>query len=514
MLSPAMNCVTSTAPDHGSLKVTKTLGKQPRLRKSYRIGGISPPVNYAVYNNNIDTLERAIKERVFFVKRDDGFHAPPQPDQLGFARLDAIKEKFKCTVRYSTPMTYQQFADSYQGRKRTIYTNAMRSVLTAPLTRMDSYIKAFVKCEKYNFTAKKDPVPRVIQPRDPRYGISVGRFVKPIEKRIYKMIDKLWQGSTIMKGLNMTQRGKVILGHWDSFDNPVAVGLDASRFDQHVSSKALEWEHSIYEMFYPGNKELQMLLSWQRTNQGTGRCDDGKLKYKIQGKRMSGDMNTALGNCLLMSSMVYAYCESVGVHAKLVNDGDDCVVFMERRDLNRFQQNIDEYFTNLGFTMVCEEPVDVIEKVVFCQAQPVYDGSKYIMVRDPRVAISKDATIITDIPNNKVFKRWCSAVGQGGISMTGGIPVWQEFYSLLDRYSDGMKPLDHLSMLTGMRIMGRGMDRKLSKVSELARVSFYRAFGVIPEAQVAIEEEYRRQTLTYRNEACEFVTLPYLGPHP
>lgn len=514
MISPAMNCVTSTAPDHGSLKVIKTLGKQPRLRKSYRIGGISPPVNYAVYNNNIDTLERAIKERVFFVKDDTGFHAPPQPDQLGFGRLDDVKEKLKKMVRYSTPMSYQQFADSYQGRKRTIYTNAMNSVLTTPICRRDSYIKAFVKCEKYNFTAKKDPVPRVIQPRDPRYGISVGRYVKPIEKRIYKMIDKLWQGSTIMKGLNMTQRGKVILGHWDSFDNPVAVGLDASRFDQHVSEKALEWEHSIYEMFYPGNDELKKLLRWQRANQGSGRCEDGKLHYKIRGKRMSGDMNTALGNCLLMSSMVYAYCDHVGVRAKLVNDGDDCVVFMEKHDLNRFQQNVDEYFTALGFTMVSESPVDVIEQVVFCQAQPVFDGSAYIMVRDPRVAISKDATIITDIPNNKVFKRWCSAVGQGGISMTGGIPVWQEFYSLLYRYSGGARPLDHLSMQAGVRIMGRGMDRKSTNISELARVSFYRAFGVIPEAQVAIEEQYRQQTLEFENGTTEFVVLPYLGPHP
>ena len=503
-----MVCAKSAAPDHCDLKVIRSLGRTPRQRKSYRISGIAPEVNYAVYNNNIDTLERAIKERVMFVKSNGVFQLPPSPDQLSFDRLNYIHAYFKKKARYSTPMSYEQFAHSYQGRKRTIYENAMMSIYAKGLSRDDSLIKAFVKCEKYDFTNKVDPVPRVIQPRNPRYGISVGRYIKPIEKKVYKLIDELWQGVTIMKGLNMEARGRVIKHHWDQFSKPVAVGLDASRFDQHVSSEALEWEHSIYRCFYPGSREFAKLLRWQLNNAGSGRCDDGRLKYKVKGKRMSGDMNTALGNCLIMSSMVHAYCKEVGVKCQLVNDGDDCVVFMESADLERFSSKLNEYFTNLGFTMVAERPVYTIEEVVFCQCQPVYDGEKYIMVRDPRVALSKDSTILTDVPNRKVFQRWASAVGAGGMSMTGGIPVWDNFYDMIARLGEGMKPLTHLTMQTGMAIMGRGMKRTSQQPTELSRVSFYRAFGTIPEAQLAIEHKYALTVLGYASTTSEFVNLP------
>jgi len=181
---------------------------------------------------------------------------------------------------------------------------------------------------------------------------------------------------------------------------------------------------------------------------------------------------------------------------------------MEARDLQLFSGSLNSYFTNLGFTMVSEPPVYIIEQVVFCQCQPVYDGAKYVMVRDPRVAIAKDATILTDIPNRKVFQRWASAVGAGGTSMTGGIPVWDSFYSLISRLGNGLKPLTHMTMQTGMAIMGRGMTRVSQIPSEDSRVSFYRAFGTIPEAQLAIERSYNSTVLDYVSNTSEFIAMP------
>ncbi|MBC7344441.1 MAG: hypothetical protein H5U03_03285, partial [Clostridia bacterium] len=31
--------------------------------------------------------------------------------------------------------------------------------------------------------------------------------------------------------------------HWGAFDNPVAIGQDYSKFDQHISKDALQYEH-------------------------------------------------------------------------------------------------------------------------------------------------------------------------------------------------------------------------------------------------------------------------------
>jgi len=37
----------------------------------------------------------------------------------------------------------------------------------------------------------------------------------------------------------------------------------------------------------------------------------------------------------------------------------------------------------MGFNMVVEEPVYELEKVVFCQSQPVFDGVSWTMVPIP-----------------------------------------------------------------------------------------------------------------------------------
>jgi hypothetical protein len=74
------------------------------------------------------------------------------------------------------------------------------------------------------------------------------------------------------------------------------VGLDASRFDQHVSHAALKWEHSVYNSWFK-DKEFARAISMQLINEGTGYTDEGKIKVEVEGCRMSGDMNTSAGNC-------------------------------------------------------------------------------------------------------------------------------------------------------------------------------------------------------------------------
>jgi hypothetical protein len=53
------------------------------------------------------------------------------------------------------------------------------------------------------------------------------------------------------------------------------------------------------------SKELAELLKWQLQNKGFARTIDGLIKYSVEGCRMSGDMNTALGNCTIMCALVY-----------------------------------------------------------------------------------------------------------------------------------------------------------------------------------------------------------------
>jgi hypothetical protein len=492
--------------------VTLKSGAPEKSRRTYALHGLSHEVNYGVYNNNLQAIERGIKERIFYVDYGKGFELTPKPSPQDYAQsMSAVYSCFQKVVQYVTPLTAIQFAGTYVGRRRTIYEKACAHLIERPIERKDSHIKAFIKAEKYNFTSKINPAPRIIQPRDPRYIVESGRYIKVIEKKIYKQINDLFGATTIFKGLNAHKRGLAMEDHWNAFNNPVAVGLDAKRFDQHVSRAALEYEHSIYKLYYPKDKHFAMLLEWQLVNKGKARCNGGSVSYKVDGCRMSGDVNTALGNCLIMSSLVYVYAQEIGVNIRLANDGDDCVVVMEREHLAQFQGSLHSFFIKHGFFMEVEEPVYTLEAIEFCQSHPVFDGTSYRMVRDPRVAISKDCVSLTPLDNAKIRGMWLAAVGQGGMSLTGGIPVWQDFYARLTELSDGAKPLNDLSMMTGMKILGQGMYHEYKPVTPQARLSFYLAFGITPSEQLCLEGYYRNYEFAADGGSARFVELPLRG---
>lgn len=118
----------------------------------------------------------------------------------------------------------------------------------------------------------------MIQPRLPRYNVIVGRYLKPLEHTLYRALAKMHGSTVVTKGLTIDQTGRLLARKWHKFNHPVAVGIDASRFDQHVSKQALEWEHSIYNKLFESD-ELAAALKWQIYNVGFARCKDGCIKY-------------------------------------------------------------------------------------------------------------------------------------------------------------------------------------------------------------------------------------------
>jgi hypothetical protein len=400
------------------------------------------------------------------------------------------------------------FAMTYQGRKRTILINALTQNQELGFTYKSSYIRCFVKHEKYLFSSGKIVVPRLIQPRDHRYIVETGRYIKPIEKLIYKAIDTVYGEATVFKGMNMETRGNTLRSKWDRFRRPVAVPLDASRFDQSVSNAALKWEHKRYMRYYRFDKYFRYILKLQRDNHGFGRCKDGWAKYRTKHNRASGDSNTSLGNVLIMCGLVFDFLESIGIDASLANDGDDCILIMEQEDVHKLA-GIGPWFEKSGFILVTEEPVDVFERIEFCQAQPVmnYDGG-YTMVRNPRISTGKDAVALKPLDNPRIAEMWMAAVGDGGMCLTSGMPVLQEYYSVYKRCSNNAKALVDTTMDGGFYRLSLGMTSEYRKPTDLTRLSFWLAFGITPEEQVSLEEYYRTLTLGEGNILARFNTLP------
>jgi len=460
---------------------------EPKIRHVTALVSSGMGDDYNVHSNDICNLERALVERVYLVKGKNGFERPPAPLKGTFAkRLLSFRAMMQTNVVYPSVLTHEQFVLSYTGRKRHIYERAVESLLVSRWTPKDSHIKAFVKVEKHNLTQKDDPAPRIIQPRDPRYNVSVGIYIKAIEGLIYKCIDECFGHRTVMKEMTVTELGTLMKEKWDMFDKPIAIGLDASRFDQHVSQEALRWEHNIYQSYFPWSNELRTLLRLQLNNYGSGRTPNGSVKYKTIGCRMSGDMNTGLGNTLLMCAMVHSYCSSKRIKFQLANNGDDCVLFIERHDLQCLV-DLPEWFNEMGFTMKVEPPVNILEKVEFCQMQPVNTGYGWIMVRKPSCALGKDLITYNGIQTKGDWTYYRQAISDCGFSLYGHLPVYSAFYKMLDagRVKDWRK---NPNLTGGLFWWGSPINREVDEA--IVRHSFYLAFDIYPEHQISLEGYY------------------------
>jgi len=314
-----------------------------------------------------------------------------------------------------------------------------------------------------------------------------------MESKIMKSIDGLFGEITCIKGYTAEGVGGIFKAKWDRFDKPVAIGLDASRFDQHCSQSALKYEHGFYRGLFPGQRELNQLLDWQLVNRGVGYVPDGAIKYVKSGCRMSGDINTSLGNYILMCAMCYGFMKSLNIEKySLANCGDDCVIIVERRHLSNIQSSLDSYFLNKGFTMKMEEPVYKLEEVEFCQAHPVETQVGWKMVRNLRVAMSKDIHCVNNIKDVETRKAWSTAQHLGGRALASGVPVVDVFYSRFMKYDVKKRHQRVESVGSLYKWRGSGL---IAEVTPQARASFWQAFKLNGDEQSALEDRLGRWTM-------------------
>jgi len=469
-----------------------------QMRKYNVLTSFGPDHNLGVYNNGVDAIGRALTERYFFCKdkNGSGFRniIPPVSGAFNKPYFQEFRSKVNDFMPQLPKLSYQQVVDRYTGSKKRVYTDAMHSLYREPVSESDSHLNMFVKFEKQDLSK----APRGINPRDPRFNLELGRYLKHAEKPFFKAINHAFDSvtdHTVIKGLNAEQSASVLRAKWNRFTEPVAVGLDAEKFDAHVSADALRFEHSFYIDLYPGAKKLVELLKWQIHNKGTAYANDGKVKFSINGTRSSGDLNTSLGNCLIMCGCIYAYAKERGVAIELANNGDDCVVFMERRDLTAFLRRLEPWFLQRGFSMVAETPVDIFEQVEFCQTRPVEVNGVWRMIRNHNAVLKKDTMCLISIQNDRVYRKWLHAVGTGGSILNAGVPVQQDFYGCYLRHgvecSRGM--MQHINKNTSLmsRIEGLTHSKGGEPIAPSTRVSYYYAFGITPDQQIEIERYYK-----------------------
>jgi hypothetical protein len=310
---------------HPNIKIRRVGG--PLKRRTFFSLGKSVSDNLICYNNTVSVALRALTERLFYVKDGrGGFKECPKPVPGAFQEL----AKYAKCIKRNLPAlpsvwTREEFRDRYTGPKFKRYQAAVERLAVGGVNRKHGYLATFIKAELYNASNKSDPCPRLIQPRSPVFNVEVGRFLRPMEKLIYEAIDRMFGHQVVLKCAAPWDRAKIIRSHWESLDDPCFVGLDANRFDQHVSDEALGFEHSVYSTINR-SRVLAWLLKMQRNQRGFANMSNGTIEYVVEGCRASGDMNTALGNVILMCIIMLHYLRRLDIPWRFIDDGDDCGV--------------------------------------------------------------------------------------------------------------------------------------------------------------------------------------------
>lgn len=415
----------------------------------------------------------------------------PLPTTAGVKEVEAVIYKL-WPYRHLKPLSLEEALATFKGTKNKLYKRAYDSLVVEPISNRDARIKAFVKAERFNPSEKNNPDPRMIQARSPRYNLNLARYLRGIEHHIYGL--KQRGMPVIVKCMNPRQRAQLIREKWFAFNDPVCLSLDCSRWDKHVSKSMLKVEHRFYKSFYPGEVELDKLLKWQERNE----CiTSNGVKYVVDGGRMSGDMNTASGNCLLMVGKIVAAMKRLGIKVySIVDDGDDGLLLIERSDLERVLRELPGIFLDYGQELKIENIAYALQEIIFCQCKMTWNGTEWTMARDWRKVLSHSCCGTKHWNDPHMVRPMFGLLGDCENALHGGIPILQVFASRLRQLSTGKRArIQHMDSSYQYRIASYKLDDILEllerPITAEARFQFEVTWGLDPSTQMAIEAHIR-----------------------
>lgn len=326
----------------------------------------------------------------------------------------------------------------------------------------------FIKPDRWPEEIIASKPPRAIQYRRAEFNLALSSYLKPLEEHF--MENFIHKYRVCAKGLNLRERAELFVKKIRLFRDPVFVNIDHSKFDSTVNIEHLKALHKFYRR--TTGKGVYNYLKYQYNNVGYTKHG---IKYKAKGTRMSGDFDTGLGNTIInimCIEYVFRNC-----NFDYILDGDDCVVVMDKVDLDKF--NFSD-FANYGFDTKLDIVYDKY-KVDFCQCRLIYNNG-WLFSRNPIRAISNQG-VSRKAYGLKGMNRYVAGVGECEMHCSGGVPILQEHARSMRAFHD--KPLIDKDMLWKMRL--QGYTNKEEEITLQARITFERAWDIGYDMQIAIE---------------------------
>lgn len=365
---------------------------------------------------------------------------------------------------------YSDVIKAYRGGKRARYVRAAEELRNGAMPDKETNIRMFVKVEKFPLDDPKPP--RAIQARSPVFCLALATYLKPVEHWVY---ESLGRSRCFAKGLNQIQRAELALEQWSEYEDPIAIMLDHSKFDSSVTVTHLKYTHKFYQRIIP-SRYLRYLNHKQINNKAiTG----GGIRYRVNGTRMSGDYDTALGNSLLNYMCLFTY---FGHEARYLIDGDDSVVFLERTrwEAKNKQMDLLEHCSRWGFTTKMEISGE-LEGVEFCQAKYASSG---VFMKEPWRALSRSNIGVKPFVG-KIRQAYLAGKAQGLAMACPRTPLLYPIFKAISE-SHGVKWYDDETRWN----IDNGVDE--GPPTQQDRESFARLYNISPTEQINIEAQVTR----------------------
>lgn len=489
-------------------------GKSIRTRKMTQFVGFAPNEQVGCFSSSADNMRLAILGRVLS-KEVHGVRRPLLKTLPILGHEQPLVEYAKAISKLTPPTSSLDpfaFAAQYSGGKRKIYEKAAARLSLEPITEKDAEITLFLKLEKDVRSQKPKRIPRCILPPDVKYTVETGRFVHPMERKIYAAIDELWGSAVVTKGKNYVEVAEMLVAAWESFISPCSLDCDVSKMDQSITEEVLEvLLDMIADLNSDDSEHLRKILKWTLRTKVRGRADDGSFSYQQRGTLSSGMCYTSITGVFVVTGVMYMFAREYNLSLRMVDAGDDLTIVFEGSDLPMVNAKLGEYYERFGLTLEIGKPNFRLEGIEFCQARPVFINSRYQMVRNARTAAVKDYVSTDNLDTTAQICAWWTAVGQCGLASQGGAPIATARYNQLVRSS--LKVMANLDlkprMVKRFRAAVRRYEAKLGGFNNFgarmtnncvvdpeSRFSYYLAFGITPQVQRAIEETLDNEDLT------------------
>jgi hypothetical protein len=330
-------------------------------------------VEYGLHHYTVEEEVRTLHNRHLF--------ATPVPDASSreFKLLKKVLVRFAKKLGFCSRAPLSTLVQGRSGRRRARFFQGVKEWMNEGVERKHARLSEMQKLEFYETTKIAGKEDRGIQYRSVRYNAELATHLHNVEAKVCGYHGK--GGYHVAKGKTPQQRCINFFKQLSRFKDPIVVNGDHHRFDAHLHYLLVLLEHMVYKICRKYKRRLVELLKWQLVSYGISK---GGVRYRIRGKRASGDINTGCGNSVINIGLIEAWAESVGLTEDdydFTVDGDDFYIIIERAKRALLA-------TLVPFMLKCGMVTEIVVeddpfKSEFCQSRPVVLPGGPTFVRNP-----------------------------------------------------------------------------------------------------------------------------------